>query len=792
MLQSIAKVNIFCRAASIILLLGVMGSCSYTRYVPEGRQLLTENEVVINERVVNNEKITNIIKQRPNKSIIGVRPYLILYNWGDPEAKKGIKHWFVEIGEPPVIVDSNLVSKSAYQIGLYLFGKGYFNNSYSYDVHMKKSKFFNPFTWAKNPKKAMVTYTFSTGPRYYLRRYTQTINSETIENLYEAFKDRSFIRSGMPYDVDSLEAERTRLAKLFRDHGYYAFPQSLIRFEADTLIEGEQVDLKLIISDLPIQQGDSVIFVPHKPSILKNVYVAVSQNPYRDTIITNDTISFRGYTFLNASRLQFRPFLIDRSLSFEKGQLYSEQKVTQSYLTLSNTRIFKTSDITFRLQSENDSVRYLNAWVRLSPFDKRAITTELEATNTSGNYGIGAGISWLNRNLFHGGEIFEMKLKGAIEAQVVSESSEFFNTNEIGAEISLKIPRFLLAGNFNYKIPKRMEPKTRTYMSITRQNRVEFTRVLFKTGIDYSWRESMTKSHTIAPLELTFVRVPQLDTSYYESLEFNNGFRDNFISTTRYTFIYNNQFKNLTHTDFFRGNFELGGNLLSLMDQAFGFNQSQDELNQGLIFGVPYTQYFKVDLDFRHSFNLPGDNVVVTRVFTGISYGYGNTPYAPPFEKQFFVGGSNDIRAWGAYKLGPGITPPIDGISTGTFKIMVNSEHRFPLLGNLEGALFIDAGNVWFLKKDLGYLTSGDLGGLTLKQVEEYTTFNFSTFFKQIAVGPGIGLRYDFSFFVFRLDTGFKLYNPQNILIDGVSPWINVPGLKFKDLSFNFALGYPF
>lgn len=764
----------------------LLGSCHYTKYVPEGKQLLTKNEIYINGKLNRDEEIANIVKQKPNKVVIlrSLKPYLTLYGWGNPK-KKGISGWFSSIGEPPVVQDSILSEKTANQISQYLFSKGYFFNKYSWRLDSMS-----------NEKKTEVRYDFITGPQYSIKKFMVYAETMELENLFKEKIKESLIVEGSAYDAQLITSERERITKMFRNYGYFGFPREVIRFKLDTAIGQHQILLTMFISDLPVTTGDTTYTTPHRPYIINSVAINPSysftddQKPFQDTVVHNDYIVYETDSNL------FKPSLITRSLHFKKGEDYDESKVKHSYEHVTSLRVFKTTEITFKpsiLDTGNHNI--LDVYVKLSPRTKRSFTTQLEFTNTSGNYGISTGIGWLNRNFLGGGELLEIGLRGGLEAQAVfSSDNQLFNTWELGGEIALNFPRFLIPFIDEDDIPKRMLPRSKVFLSANRTNRQEFDRQVYTLGLQYLWKESDTKSHAINLTDLSYVKVNRIDPEYLERLDFKNGFKDNFIMATRYAFTYNNQNeKNRKHADYFRGSVEISGNILSLANQISPFPYDTARYAH-TVFGVPYSQYVKIDLDYRHYTRLTEDHVVATRAFVGFSQSYGNSKISAPFEKLYFAGGSNDIRSWLAYKLGPGLNPATDEVVAAPFKILTSIEYRFTILKSLKGALFADAGNVWYMPwttySDL--TTAGELTPQQAQYFQEYLTFRPENILKSTALGAGVGIRYDFNFFIFRLDMGLKIHNPQNYLNPNNGPWLYVPGLKWRDVAFNLALGYPF
>lgn len=761
-------------------------SCSATKYVPKGKQLLIENEIYVNAERESRSQPNAVIRQKPNKNIkiplvnwVIWRPYLQLYNLGNPAKEKGFSHWLTNIGEPPTILDSNVMFNSSRQLGLFYFNEGYFLNEIETAV-----------SYHRKNTRATVSYKVYTGPQYYFGNLEFVISSPGIAEALNENSANSFITTGIPYNAALLEKERSRIVNALRNSGYYGFPKTLVRFEADTSAGAHTVDIRMIISDKPAAIADSLFYIEHRPFTIRNVRINPNYNFSNPPINTLDSTYYKGLVLLQDSPVKYKPSYIESAIHFRDGELYSEAKVKESYTHLTGNRVFQIAEIRFTPVA-GDTLNQLDATILLQPYLKRTFTAELEGTNTAGNYGISGMLTWASRNIFHGGEILDVSLNGGLEAQVNISDNEIFNTREVGVEVGLNFPRFFLFGNLGNRIPKRMEPKSRIYTSFNYQTRVEFERTIFAVGLFYTWRESRTKLHQINLLDVNYVRLPRIDQDYLNSLEFKSGFQNNLIAAIRYTYLYDNQ-KDYSgfSSQFFRGSIESSGNIFSALSNPANLKQdTETQLYE--VLGVPYAQYIKIDADFRNFFHATKEHQIVTRFFLGATVNYGNTPFLPPFEKSFLAGGSNDIRGWAAYRLGPGNFPKHLYNQGGTsyaavapFKMLASVEYRFPILKSFKGAIFADAGNIWLWNKDYRPENPGEVELALL----EFGLFKFDTFYKQLALNTGIGWRYDFGFFALRLDMGIKIYDPT----EAENQRFVLGGLKWNTINYNIALGYPF
>ena len=738
-----------------------------------------KNTIYINGKKVKADELTKILKQQPNKNVLGWKPYLGLYNWGNPESEKGLSHWFTKIGEAPVIIDSTLVLKSAKQLGLYAFNNGYFTTVNS--IKTRRNKKGN---------KIWVDYYLYTGQPYFFGNVTHLVATKSIEDIVLANRGNSVIENGAHYNSEMLEKERTNLVKVFRNEGYYGFQKSYIRFEADTSAGNRVVDIKMIITDQPVYYEDSTILIPHKPYKINNIYVDPFFS-YTQKSSEKDTSVYEGYTILKSKENRYQSDLFTSSIHFNPHEQYNETKVTETYRHLIGLQVFRSSEITFEKTESNPYE--LNAFIKLRPFPKRSITLELEGTNTSGNYGIFASVSILNRSIFKRGEIFDITFRGGTEAQAnIYDNDNIFNTIEYGVELGVTFPRFLIPAKWQAKFPKRMMPKSRISTSAGQQERTEFTRIYTNLGLGYSWKETQKKSHHIQLVDLSYLYLPRIEDEYLKSIEFAGGYDDAFIAATRYTFTYNNQeFGKSINRSYFTGSIEFAGNLLSLLEDPLNFETDPDT-KERKVFGVAYSQYIKFDLDYRNYTKLNHGQQLAWRAFAGVTYTYGNTKGAPPFEKSYFAGGANDVRGWLAYKLGPGNYPAngyefqdstgstIFYSATAPIKLMFNIEYRFNIIKSFKGAAFMDFGNIWYYNRPV--TQESDVFDV------ELTKFKWENISQQIAISPGVGLRYDFGFFVLRLDAAYKLFNPGKPEDERVT----ILPASEKDINMNFAIGFPF
>lgn len=811
----------------VFLLPLIFAACNPARKLKEGEYLLNRNHVINKDTKIDNSEIESYIRQKPNKKILlALRFHLWLYNLADEEnvkrkrilydeklARKNARRmakgkqpkpndrqlfgeWLLNIGEPPVVYDSMMTKKSSKQIKSFLNNKGYFISS------VKDSVYYRP------RKRASVYYTITAAAPYTFNKVSYRIPDEQLSYYVMADTSSSLIRKGSNYDVDVLQAERERITTELNNNGYFFFTKDYIYYEVDTTVGNKKVNVLLGIKNYATklsETSDSVIERPHRRYYINNVYVEPDFVSKKYDNTPKDTLHAGSYIILHTSRLRYKTRVLLGAVFIRKDELYQQQNVDDSYKRLSELRAFKTINISFRQSKQED---YLDCYIQLSPVYKQSYVLETEGTNTSGNLGFAGSIVYENRNLFHGAEVFDLRLKGGVEAQqilgnnsnTIGDAARQFNTIELGPELNLTVPRFLVP--FRVSTSKRANPKTVFISSVIYQRRQEYTRTITNLSYGYTWMETPKKRHTINPLVINFVKVG-LDPAFSTYLNENvhdlytlNSFRDHLSTSTSYTFTFNEQnLKKQTNFSFLKINAESSGNILrgiysginSIRPNTFHTNSE----GSYTMLGVVYSQYLRIDGDFRYYFNSNEINKVVFRFAAGIGKPLTNFT-SLPFERSFFSGGSSGIRAWQARTLGPGSYAD-DGLFSadqlGDEQLEGNVEYRFKMFRMLNGALFVDAGNIWLTRPNPS---------------KPGADFQPGRFYKEIAIGSGAGLRADFSFFVIRFDVGLKVRDPE---FTEPTRWVigNVfnpawksnykathNNRKYSFLVFNIGINYPF
>ena len=760
---------------AILIVSIILYSCSATKYVPDNEYLLNNYKLETGEGEYNKRELNNYIKQKPNKKIIFWKFYLSLYNLSSPKKDNGFNNWLRRIGEPPAVYDEQQVRSSAEQLTLYMRNKGFYNAEVTDTTLFRKDR-------------AKVIYHITPGVPYRIRDITYFFEDATLSHMVLPDTVNSDFRSGELFDVDALQEERIRIETLLRDSGYYAFNRDFIYYEVDSSLNSHQVDITLGIHNYPgkNRRGETV-HIDHPVYAIRDVhmrtdYNAMASNRNRDSInLQLDTLVYDSIYLIYSEKRNIRPAVVTQKNYIIPGSLYSASEVNRTYRNLSSLSAFKMVDIRFK-EVDSDQPQ-LDCDIMVAPATRQSYTVKLEGTNSAGNIGAAANIGYRHRNLFGGSEQFDLTFFGAIEniKKSQDESGSATGPNimqEFGVDARLRIPKFLLPVKTDQFIRK-YNPQTNIRLSYSYQKRPDYIRTLANASFGYEWRGNKNIIHRVYPFETSLILTPMKSQRFQDWLEGKYlfySYEPHLINDIRYSLIWSNQkiLKNQNFQDL-RLNVETAGNLLYAGFSAFSHDYGD---NSYQLLGVDFAQYAKADIDFRSYMFLYEDISLILRGFAGVGYAYANSN-AMPFEKQYFSGGANSIRAWQVKDLGPGSYQ--DSIQsdypnqTGDVKLEANMEYRFKLFWKLEAALFVDAGNIWSLSSVDDRVGAG---------------FKFNRFYREIAVGTGVGARAVFSFMIFRFDLGVPLRSPY--AIDG-SNWLpGNAGIHGKDLTFNIAIGYPF
>jgi outer membrane protein insertion porin family len=746
-----------------------MSSCSNTRYLPEGELLYTGatikmegNETPKKEQKALKSELKKIMRPKPNSKFLGLRPKLLVYNLvGTPKKDKGIKYWLkFKVGEPPVFYSKVDLEYSKSVIQNYAENNGYFNTKTSADS-------------TRSGKKAEANYTVNAKKQYKIREVKFPTDSSVISNAVRRTSRRSLLKKDNGYSLETIKEERIRIDARLKEKGFYYFNPDYLKVQVDSTVADHQVDLIVKVKSETPNLAETQFRI-NKIIVYPNYSIGSdSIKPSPDAIE-----KYKDFTIIDAEKL-FKPRIFDRALYFSKGDLYNRTDHNLSLNRLVNLGTFKFVKNQFR--ASDTLGNYLDAYYYLTPLPKKSIRVEILAKTNSANYtGTELNVNWSNRNTFRGAELLTISAFGGLEVQV-SGLNKGFNVYRVGSEANLVWPRFIAP--FQIKSPGGFMPKTKATLGYEFQNRTKlYSLHTFKSSFGYLWKESEQKEHQLNVTEITYAS-PQNVTALYEEQILANPSLGKVIEkqlifgpSYSYTFT-NTMSRRRKNTFYYKGSLSLSGVITGAITGA----KSTDPVK---IFDVPFSQFIKAENEFRHFLKLGDDSKLASRIIVGAGYAYGNSEELP-FIKQFFIGGTNSIRAFRARSIGPGSydgsanTNAFLADQSGDVKLEFNTEYRAKIYGLVKGALFLDAGNIWMMNDN-----------------PEKPGAQFSkNFMKEIAVGTGAGLRFDFSFLILRTDIAFPLRKPY--LPDGqrwVIDQINFGSTSWRkdNLVFNLAIGYPF
>lgn len=756
----------------------MLSACSSTRKLSENQSLLHKNKIT-GLSGIEKENIESFIKQKPNKKLLGIgfiKPYLGTYNalnWKrDNRIVRALRNTF---GEAPVIFDTTLASFTSQQMQVYLYNKGYFDAKTNYNFYIKK-------------KKAFVTYNIEKGNNYKIRNIQYRIKDTILQSIYFMNLNQSLIKINESFDQDNISQERERITKDIKNFGYYYFNREYIHFDIDSNINGDFIDLYVVIEN---PEGKT----SHQSYTINQIDVNITSDETYRSFKNKEKTNDSGLNIFDQKNL-IKSKIIRLLIFIEKGRQYKDEDLELTYNRLGDLRIFKFVNIDFVVDSL-DSTK-LNSTITLSAGKKQGAQTEIEGYVASANLGSSANFIYTNKNIFRGAEIFEFRIKAGIETQAFIDESQqsnlVFNSRESNTSASITFPGFLLFRDKKiYGIYA--SPKTRLGINYITENRPEYVRNTFVGSFTYDWKQNQFLTHSFSPMSINFVR----STLSTEALDLLNSLNNKYIKESfdphitlglRYTLTYSNQIVNLRHDYyFFRLNLEVMGTGLYASSKLL--NNPLNTSGTYEYFNLPYYNFTRPEIDVRYFNFIRNKSMLVYRFNTGAGFAYWNSKVLP-FERQFFTGGSNSIRAFRARSIGPGKFSDVAASSlnldqTGEMKIEANIEYRFDITDNflgskLKGASFIDMGNVWTLSTE----NTNDDG-----------KFYWDKFHKQLAVGTGFGLRLDYSFLLFRFDLGLKLRDPRFIgneqwVIQNINNKTWISNNQYNFWNFNFGIGYPF
>ncbi len=737
----------------------VLGSCAPTRRLAEDEKLFVKSSIKTDQKDVDTRTLRKYERLSPNKKVLGLRAHLFLYSMANPEKEKGLSGWLKKIGEPPVIYDSTLLNQSCDNMITYLNTRGYVNASLTTDVHEHK-------------KKVRAKYDIIAGEPVTIERIAYQLEDTSISRYIYSDTIHSLLHKGDNFDKVMMQYERERIERNLKNEGFFRFTKEYIYYEVKPTNDPMKVDV-----EIHIKQNMSGVYDPvnkirkHIRYHINSVQITPNVKKIQDHTII-DSVYFMDHRLLYADKVSIKPQILVGANNLLPGSLYRLDDVDKTYLDYSTLGLFRYINVSFDELPEKDGEGQLACNIDLSMRKRQSYSFELTVTNSSYDFGVRGGISYNNYNLFRGGEHFQIGVSGAIE-KLEHRLGSSDPMKEFGISTSLETPKFILPFNA-VDFQRKYKPRTIFSLSYNDQNQPKYKRTIVNTSYGYNWKGNALNKHSFYPIDFYLVKLPWIDSAYIDSTYGGTRLENSFVNHTilglRYSFEFNNRKIKVGNSFIYLiYNFEAAGLLVNEI------NKRVDTGVDSLFFGVEFFQYIRNDIDFRNYFIITPRNRLVYRLFAGVGLPYGNSS-SMPFEKMYWSGGPYGIRAWGERTLGPG--PYVTESSynqLGEVKLEANFEYRFKLISKVEGALFADAGNIWLLEDTEGYPGSG---------------FSFDRFYKDIAMGVGFGVRFDFSFVLLRLDVGFKLHDPS--ITEGNRWTLNNPNANFWDPTVQFGIGYPF
>jgi outer membrane protein insertion porin family len=748
-----------------------VSSCSNTRYLPEGELLYTGatikiegNETSKKENKALKTAIKNILRPKPNSSILGLRPKLYVYNIvGTPKKEKGFRYWLkTKVGEPPVLYSQVDLEYSKSVLQNFVENNGYFN------AHTLADS-------TRNSKKVTAEYSVKPKKQYKIREVKFPTDSSVISTAVRNTSEKSLLKKDNGYSLDVIKEERVRIDARLKEKGFFYFNPDYLKVQIDSTVTNHQVDLIVKVKNEAPKQAETP-FKINKIIVYPNYSIGSDSLKYNPEAIEK----YNDFTIIDSDKL-FKPRIFDRTLYFKKEDLYNRTNHNLSLNRLVNLGTFKFVKNQFKA---SDTIgNYLDAYYYLTPLPKKSLRLEVLAKTNSANYtGTELNLNWSNRNTFRGAELLTISAFGGVEVQVSGQNNGF-NIYRFGTEANLVWPR--LVAPFKLNSPRGFVPKTKATLGYEFQNRTKlYSLQTFKGSFGYLWKVSEKKEHLLNVTEITFASPQNVTLLYQEQIAANPSLgkiiEKQLIFGPTYSYTYTNTLeKRKKNTFYYKGTIDLSGNIAGL---TTGANiKKRDTIK---LFDVPFSQFIKIENDFRHYLKLGTDSQLASRIIIGAGFAYGNSNELP-FIKQFFIGGTNSLRAFRARSIGPGSYDGSAALSSfladqsGDLKLEFNTEYRAKIYGLVKGALFLDAGNIWLMNNN-----------------PEKTGAQFSKkFLTELAVGAGAGLRFDFSFLILRTDLAFPIRKPylpegQRWVLDqinfGNSSW------RKENLVFNLAIGYPF
>lgn len=766
----------------------LIAGCSSTKRVPDGQLLLDNVRIRVDNDTVQVSELYNFLRQSPNHKVLGfAKLQLATYNMAGNDTTKWYNRWLKSVGQPPVIYDSTLTRKSGEQLRQALINRGYM------DVDIDVVEVADSAR-----KRINIDYVISTGAPHIISSIDYDIPDGNVARLLRSDSVLSMIRPGQLFDRNRLDQFRTDITNVLRNNGYYTFNKDFITFVADTARGSKDVALTMQIRPAVVLSatGAATDSLRYAPAYIRRVMFVTNYNP-RDfdgafgLRGTTDTVDYKGIGVVYGHDRYIRPDILQEKCFIEAGKPYNARAVERTYEALGQLGILKFINIIMRPVADIDGTEWLDAYVLVSRNKKQSMILEVEGTNSEGDLGFGLGATYQHRNLAKGSELLTAKLRTSYESLSGNLNGLINNRyTEYAGEVGITFPKFmfpLLSPSFT----KRLRPSTEFAVSANYQERPEYTRIIAGAAWKYKWtrtRRDLVARHTFDLIDANYVKLPKSTLNFLDSIAPQNpllrySYEDHFIMRMGYTFSSTNKRMPTASVNAFaiqpsvttwRASAEVAGNLLYGLSSLFHQHKKDGAYR---IFGIQYAQYVKAEADFSYIRNINSRSGIAFNIGGGVAVPYLNSSMVP-FEKRFYAGGANSVRGWGVRTLGPGCYDARNQVTDfinqcGDILLNASVEYRTKLFWVLEGAAFVDAGNIWTIRD-----YENQPGGV----------FRLNQFYKQIAASYGVGLRMDFTYFLLRLDLGIKAHNPAQ----NQEQWPLLHPSWHRDATFHFAVGYPF
>ena len=758
-------------AAIFFLFVIILSGCRSTKYVPEGEYLLNKVTIESDNKEVKPKDIKPFVKQKPNAKLLGITKLrLWIYN-RSPKNKNGwLARTLKKVGEEPVIYEGNRTVQSEKEIKRHLANKGFTNAEVESSVKINDKK-----------RKTNVTYHLNCNTPYRIAKTQTEIKDSTIANIVLQDSSKSLIHEGMLFDLDILDAERERLTASLKNKGYYDFSKENFSFHVDTTIGQHQIADVLVLNNDTSKA--SSIYHQYRIRNIRFIVGYDAQKALKDNeayFKSMDSVIYRDLLFLSEGPSKVKPEIIYRNNLLKPGMLYSKSLSDRTHSLLSAIAIIRYVNINYQELDNHE----LDCSIYISLAKPQTFKTEVEGTYLSGNIGGEVSINHKHKNLFGGAELLSTSLSLGSEAIIPTDDDNVYYSKELGANIELTYPKFVfpfLKEDFKQK----SRAETSFGLSFDYQKRPEYTRHIATADMMYSWRHNDHIRHQLTPLMLNYISLPEMTDDFAAHIETTEylkySYQDHVIFGSRYAITLQNGNDGPNNTSrYLRLSLESSGNMLNNINRIIGAEKVYIYDSDGVeeesyynFMNVRYSQYIRFDANGVISHHINENNTLAYRAQFGIGIPYMNSSQLP-FERRYFGGGANGVRAWMVRSLGPGTyyNDDVDYYNqSGDISFVASMEYRFNLFWILEGAVFVDVGNTW-----------------TIRDYEEQpgAVFKFDSFYNELAAGIGTGARLDLSFFVFRLDVAWKAIDPTETLGER---WVLGNDLK---PTTHIAIGYPF